>query len=542
MTDNELTPDEASALPDEPTGAEFDDDHELTGVPEPESSTRRPVSAKAAAAIGARVVGGALGIGLAAAAVLGSTFLDLPSVTATPPSERVVPVPTAQQLTCTGPLLRLSDESGADASTVFTLGQAVTRFSSSTGAVEQSRITASDAQPGESVAEPLVLSAAPDEQLPEMDVLLSGAQSQTVNVGDYEGFASAACRAVGGDSWLVGGATTTGRTTLISLTNPTEVASTVNLEIFNERGAVSAAGTTGIVVPPNGQRVLSLAGFAPGISSPVIHVTSSGGQITAELQQSIVRGLDAGGVEIIGATQPPARSVVMPGVVVTSLEAIQALRGTATQTDDVISAIRVFVPGAEATSIAVTLTPADEERDPIRFALDLSAGVVTDIPLEELETGVYSVQIDADEPIVAAARTTSAVIASGGGISATDFAWFTASPALTEATQLTVASGLDAVLNVANPGDTAVVVRLVAAGESVADDSAQDEAADGDAAEEYTVEAGATLRVPVPQGETFTLAHNGRVFVSVTQAGDGFLSAYSIDPQTPGSSPLTVFP
>lgn len=546
MSDNELTPDEAAALPVEPTGAEFDDDHELTGAPEPESSTRRPVSAKAAAAIGARVVGGVLGIGIAAAAVLGSTFVELPSSTATPPSELVVPVPTAQQLTCPGPLLRLSDESGAAASTVFTLGQAVTRFSSSTGAVEQSRISASDAQPGESVAEPLVLSAAPDAQSPDLDVLLSGAQSQSVAVGDYVGFASAACRAVGGDSWLVGGATTTGRTTLISLTNPTEVASTVDLEIFDERGVVSAAGTGGIVVPPNGQRVLSLAGFAPGISSPVVHVTSSGGQITAELQQSIVRGLDAGGVEIIGATQPPARSVFLPGMVVTNLEAIQALRGTATQTDDVIAAIRVFLPGEEPTTLSFTLTPADTERDPIRFTRDVSAGVVTDIPIEELETGAYSVQIESDEPVVAAARTTSAVIASGGGISATDFAWFTASPALTEDTQFTVASGLDAVLNVVNPGDTDVVVSLVAAGDTVADGSADasanDEAADDQAANEYTIEAGATLRVPVPNGETLTLVHSSRVFVSVTQAGDGFLSAYSIDPQTPGSSPLTVFP
>jgi len=527
MTDNEFTPDESSALPDEPTGAEFEDDNLLTKAPEPESSTRRPLSAQAAAAVGARVVVGVVGIGVAAAAVLGSTFLDLPSTTATPASELVIPVPTAQQLTCPGPLLRLSDDSGAGASTVFTLGQAVTRFSSTAGAVEQSRIVASDAQPGESVAEPLVLSVAPDAQSADSIERLSGAQSQSVDRGDYVGFAAAGCRAVGGDSWLVGGATTTGRTTLISLTNPTEVASTVDLEIFDERGAVSAAGTTGIVVPPNGQRVLSLAGFAPGISSPVVHVTSSGGQITAELQQSIVRGLDPGGVEIIAATQPPARTVVLPGMVVTSLEAIQALRGTATQTDDVMTAIRIFVPGEEPTSISATLTPDDADKDPIRFTLDVSAGVVTDIPIEELATGAYTVQIDADEPIVAAARTTSAVINSTGGIATTDFAWFTASPALTEDTQLTIASGLDAVLNVVNPSDENVVVSLSAANEME---------------EEYTIEAGATLRLSVPNGETFTLAHSDRLFVSVTQAANGFVSAYSVDPQAPGSSPLKVFP
>ncbi|MEV8253438.1 DUF5719 family protein [Rhodoglobus sp. NPDC076762] len=526
MTENENTPDEAAALPAEPTGAEFDDDHELTGAPEPESSTRRPVSAKAAAAVGARVVVGVLGIGVAAAAILGSTFLELPSSTATPPSERVVPVPTAQQLTCPGPLLRLSDESGAAASAVFTLGQASTRFSSSTGAVEQTRITASDAQPGETVAEPLILSAAPDAQAPDLDVRLSGAQSQSVAIGDYVGFAAAACRAVGGDSWLIGGATTTGRTTLVSLTNPTEVASTVTLEIFGEQGAVSAAGTAGIVVPPNGQRVLSLAGFAPGLSSPIVHVTSTGGQITAELQQSIVRGLDPGGVEIIGATQPPSRSVLLPNVVVTSLEAIQALRGTAAQTDDVIAAIRVFVPGEESSTISATLTPANTAQDPIRFSLDVSAGVVTDIPIEELATGAYTVVVESEEPIVAAARTTSAVIAPDGGISATDFAWFTASPALDSDTQFTVAPELNAVIAVANPGDQAVNVSVTSEGST----------------EEFTIDADATLRLPAPSGETFMVAHTERVYVSVTHAANGFLAAYSIAPQTPGSSPLTVFP
>ncbi|WP_341954166.1 DUF5719 family protein [Salinibacterium sp. TMP30] len=526
MTGSDPTHDEAAALPDEPSGTEFDDDSELTGAAEPTSSTRRPVSAKAAALVGARVIVGVVGIGTAAAAVLGATFVDLPSISARPPSAMVVPVPTAQQLTCPGPLLRLSDESGAEASSVFTLGEAITRFSSSSGAVEQSRITASDAETGEAVAAPLVLSAAPDAASPEGLVRLSGAQSQSVSLGDYVGFAAAGCRAVGGDSWLVGGATTTGRTTLISLTNPTEVASMVTLDIFDEQGVVSAAGTAGIVVPSNGQRVLSLAGFAPGVTSPVVHVTSTGGQITTELQQSIVRGLDPGGVEIVGPSQPPSRSVVIPGMVVTSLEAVQALRGTVTQTDDLIAALRVFVPGEKTATISVTLTPADVARDSITFTLDMSAGVVTDIPVEELDSGTYTVQIESDVPIVASARTTSAVLAAGT-VTATDFAWFASSSVLDDDTQFTVADGLNATLNVVNADDAAVDVVLTTAAGVV---------------EEFTIEPDATLRAPVANGTTYTLAHDNPVYVSVTHAQDGFIAAYAIDPQTPGSSPLKVFP
>jgi hypothetical protein len=526
MTGNDPTRDEAVALPEEPTGTEFDDDSELTGAAEETSSTRRPVSAKAAALVGARVIVGVVGIAMAVAVVVGATFVTLPSIHAQPPSAVVVPVPTAQQLTCPGPLLRLSDESGAAASSVFTLGEATTRFSSSSGAVEQSPITASDAETGEAVAAPLVLSAAPNAQSPQSLVRLSGAQSQSVSLGDYVGFASAGCRAVGGDSWLVGGATTTGRTTLIFLTNPTEVASTVTLDIFDEQGVVSAAGTAGIVVPSNGQRVLSLAGFAPGVSSPVVHVTSTGGQITAELQQSIVRGLDPGGVEIVGPAQPPSRSVVIPGIVVTSLEAVQALRGAVTQTDDLIAAVRVFVPGEKAATISATLTPADVARDPITFTLDMSAGVVTDIPVEELANGTYTVRIESDVPIVASARTTSAVL-TAGTVTATDFAWFASSPVLDDNTQFTVAAGLDATLNVVNANDAPVDVVLTSAAGVV---------------DEFTIEPGSTLRVPVSNGTTYTLGHDTPVYVSVTQAHGGFIAAYAIDPQTPGSSPLKVFP
>jgi hypothetical protein len=526
MTGTDPTHDEAAPLPEEPTGTEFDDDSQLTGAGEPVSSTRRPRSAKAAAIVGARVVVGLIGIGTAAVVILGATFVDVPSITAQPPSVVVVPVSTAQQLTCPGPLLRLSDVSGAAASSVFTLGQAITRFSSSSGSIQQSLISASDAETGEAATAPLVLSAAPDVQSPQSLVRMSGAQSQSVSVGDYVGFASASCRAVGGDSWLVGGATTTGRTTLVSLTNPTEVASTVTLDIFDEVGVVSAAGTGGIIVPPNGQRVLSLAGFAPGIASPVVHVTSTGGQITAELQQSIVRGLDPGGVDIVGPTQPPSRSVIIASMIVTDLEAVQALRGGVTQSDDLIAAVRVFVPGEKAATISATLTPADAERDPIRFSLDLSAGVVTDIPIEELETGSYTVQIESDVPIVAAARTTSALLVAGT-VTATDFAWFAASPALDDDTQFTVAAGLDATLNIVNPGELAVTVTLTSA---------------ATAAEEFTIAPGATVRVPVSNGTTYTLGHTTPVHVSVTQAQDGFIAAYAVDPQTLGSSPLRVFP
>ena len=46
------------------------------------------------------------------------------------------------------------------------------------------------------------------------------------------------------------------------------LAATVDLQLYGPSGLIAAPGTSGIIVAPQGQRVLSLAGFAPGVASP----------------------------------------------------------------------------------------------------------------------------------------------------------------------------------------------------------------------------------------------------------------------------------
>ena len=105
-----------------------------------------------------------------------------------------------------------------------------------------------------------------------------------------------------------------GRTSILTLSNPTAVTAQVSLQIFGEEGAVEAPGLLGIEVQPGAQRVLSLAGFAPGLVSPIVHVEARGGQVVAYLQQSIVRGLDASGVDLVDAAPDPATDLTFPGV------------------------------------------------------------------------------------------------------------------------------------------------------------------------------------------------------------------------------------
>src|SRR5690606_10588399 len=173
----------------------------------------------------------------------------------------------------------------------------------SSGPVESEPLSRSDAGTGGTDAAPLLVSTPPGATEGDLATLISGAQVQQAQVGEFVGLTASSCASATGDSWLPAGSTSVGRTTLITLSNPTEVPATVGLELYDSTGRVSAPGTSGIVVPPDGQRVLSLAGFVPNIPDPVVRVTSLGGQVVANLQQVTVRGLDAGGVDIVARSE-----------------------------------------------------------------------------------------------------------------------------------------------------------------------------------------------------------------------------------------------
>jgi hypothetical protein len=235
---------------------------------------------------GGRIVAGAIGVAVAAAALAAAVLIPIPRYTVSQPSQVVTPVAADQQRVCAGPLLRLGDDSGAGATVVSSIGRPSVRSAQTDGTASAAELTATENTTG---LAPEVLTLPADGTSTTARPLLAGSQSQVADSADLVGLASAECAEASSDSWLVGGASVTGRTTLITLSNPSAVVATVTLTIYSEAGAVSAAGTDGIAVPAGGQRVFSLAGFAPNAVSPVLRVQSRGGQVVANLQQSTVR-------------------------------------------------------------------------------------------------------------------------------------------------------------------------------------------------------------------------------------------------------------
>lgn len=482
---------------------------------------RQPVTIRGVAIVGARVVTGVLGIGVAVVAIAAAGLLPLPSVTAVAPSVTVIPVPTAQQLVCSGSVLRLSDDSGQGATQASALGIPRLDAVSSTGSVERSPLEQTDADSGGTSSAPIVVSTPPDPADPVEQILLSGAQEQELGDGDFVGLAASACQAPGSEAWLVGGATTVGRTTLLTLSNPSEVPATVDLEIIGESGPVAAPGTSGIVVPPNGQRVLSLAGFAPELESPVVHVTSTGGQIVAELQQSIVRGLVPGGVDIVGPSVVPATDVLIPGLVVSGADDISSTLGIGPGFEDLTTVLRVYVPGSEPANATIRVIPEDGVGTGTSFAFTFDPGVVSDVPIPELADGSYTIRVESSVALTAAAR----VSAAAGDV--TDFAWLASAPALVDVAQVTIADGPDARLHLVNPTDSTVTVQLAGVG---ADDLSAE------------ISPGAAVSLDVEPGATYVVSGFPALHAAVSLVGDGLIARYAVAPPGTTSSPILVYP
>jgi len=483
------------------------------------------------AMVGARGVLGLLGVGVAAVSVAAATWLPLPTVGTGAQSTAVIPVAATQQRICAGPILRLGDETGLEATTAVSVGTASVTSTSTEGTP---RLEDMDSTQNESnnPSQRLLLDPGPEGTAPG---ILAGSQSQFVESNEYVGFAASECRKSSSDTWLVGGSTTTGRTTLLALSNPSKVSSTVSVEIFSENGGEETSGTEGIVVPPGGQKVLSLAGFAPGIASPVVHVVSKGGQVTASLQQSIVRTLTPGGVDTFGATTRPSIFNVIPGVVISDQESVTASGGL-NGYDDTAAVLRVFIPGTESTEVTVTAIPEGDASPPTTTTLEVDEGVVTDIPLGNFAEGVWTFTIASDTPAVVAARTTAVtldgdpaeVVTNGEDpiITNTDFAWFVAAPDLSGTALVSVADGPNSVLHLVNTGPVDAVVTVDA---------------DEGAGTTVTVAAGRATALPVAAGLSYTLGGFDSLRASVSYHDVGQLSGFVVSPPERASQPVTVF-
>ena len=528
--------------PIDPTGQVFVEADDAPTTP-PETPEKRG-ALRTATVISGRVVLGCVAAVAIAILVGAAILLPLPSVRSAAVSTVVTPVPTTRQLVCPGGLLRLASASGKGATTVSAIGAPRIVSSAQPGTVLASAFATTDAGTSNGSAAPQLLST-PAIAAGTAPPLLAGAQSESINTDEFAGLATAECTAPSGSTWLAGGATSVGRTTLLLLANPTAVPAIVSVQVFGETGQITAPGMEGIAVGAGAQRVVSLAGFAPNLSSPVVHVQSSGGQIVASLEQSTVRGITPGGIDFVGASLAPSLTTVLPGIVVTGTAAMQSLQGQ-TGYDDLQTTVRFYLPSDKPATASITVLAENGTVTGKPIKADLQPGSVTDLPLDQLSDGNYTVIVTSKVPVLASVRvstaaagastptatgdtggtpTTGSAASTPAGAGDTDFAWITPASLLTSSVLVPIASGMTAAVHLENPTSSAETVTLHAI--SGADIT-------------KIVGAHKAASIPVLAGHTYQLTGFRQLYASVSGVAGARVTSYGVSPLARGEGPIRV--
>ncbi|GAA1513657.1 DUF5719 family protein [Agromyces terreus] len=480
-----------------------------------------PVERRRIIRTGVRVVV-ALAVAAVAVAVVGAAaVLPWPEHRVDPGEVVVAPEEAIQQRVCPGPLLSIGDD--ADAATElesFGSASVISASSPEDAEIEKTSLEAPENARADEHGAPVVLESQPGAVDPGM---LAGAQSQTARTDLLGGFAAASCSEATSESWLVAGSTTLGRSSLILLANPTDVAATVDVRVSGESGPVEARSALGITVAPRSQRVLSLAGLAPNVASPVVHITSTGGAIAASLEQSAIAGLAPAGIELTGPTAAPGASLVIPGIVIGGESGVHADDDHAE--GDAFPAVRLLAPGDDRVEVSIGIAEVGGG-DGDSIDVDLQPGAVSDIPLGELAAGTYTLRIEADGPVVAAARATVGSAESATDAEApADLAWFVAAQPLPETAVVAVASGPSATLQLAVGKDGSREASVTVDGRT------------------RTVEVPASGAVSVPvRGRVVELEGVEGVSAAVTYRSATALAAFAVQPPGPLDTPIRVYP
>jgi hypothetical protein len=471
-----------------------------------------------------RILAGVIGVGVAAVALAGAALLPLPAFRAAAPAKTVAPVPADQGRVCPGGLLGQGD---ANASSLTSIGSP-TLVTDATTSIADSTLTTPNVSGGGGAPRAISTQTNGSTTRP----LIAGAQSQLASAPDLAGLAAAACGEATSDSWLVAGATTLGSTSLVLLSNPTQVQATVDLTVYTEAGRTDAPGARGLVVRARSQLVVPLAGIVPNVQASVVRVQASGGSVYASLQQSSVQGLSPQGVELVGPTAAPGKQLVIAGMTVAN---IARLSGGAESGSNRLPAVRLLAPGTTAAHVTVTATSDTTAGIVSTSDITLQGGTVREVTFDRLIDGSYTVRVASDVPVVAAARTIDAAAAPGADQSATaqaeaatqDFAWFVANSPLQHKALLAVPSGSAPTLHLMNTGKTDASVTLTSA---------------NGAARQVSVPAGKGIAVPVTARTSYTMEGADGLRASVSLTADGQSTSFAVNPPGPLAQPITVYP
>ncbi len=361
--------------------------------------------------------------------------------------------------------------------------------------------------------------------------LVAGTGAWLVDAGDLRSLVAGPCLTPANELWLVGGATTLGRSALLELVNPGETTVTVGVEGWGPTGPVDLPLLESVSLAPRTSTRVLVEASAADVERLALHVRASGGRVSAALVDAALTGVTPQGVELVVPTAAPATELLFPGV---SLAEPDPEAGDHASSANVL---RLLNPGTEPAEAAVEILSADGATPvPGATALTVDAGAVFEITLAGLPAGDHAVRVTSDQPITGAVQTGRAATLQGDDAVTLDRAWTVAVPATTRAA-VVLPEIASARLVLANPGTGDAVVRLVRYGGAApleiripagSSETVETVEADGLAVmleSDLPVVAAAVLEAEAPDGTLisvvpFTVDANERQTVDVLVAGN----------------------
>lgn len=184
--------------------------------------------------------------------------------------------------------------------------------------------------------------------------------------GRDRGTAGLRCGPPDTQAWFVGGDATVGDASLLVLANTDDLPAIVDVTVWTGEGPVDPRPGLGLRVAPHGRAAIRLDTLAPGHALLAVRVAAVRGRVASALRHVRVDGLTPAGVDWVPRAQPPATTVVVPGLP----------QGPGRRV------VLVTNPGADPTVVRLELTESDRQVVPPGLdAIEVPAGttVATDV-------------------------------------------------------------------------------------------------------------------------------------------------------------------
>lgn len=383
-----------------------------------------------------------LGVAIAATAI---TLLPLGNLATgnVPPARQFEVEAKALSLICPGAAFNTGGSSGTAVGSFDRLGAATISQSSSVGI-----------SPREFGGATLLTAAGATEQ---GSSALNAGQIQNAASARLNGLLGASCQRPSAQHWLLGGDTSTGRETLLLLSNPSDVPATVDLEVYAEGGRVQASGLSGIAVSAGETQVVPLSSLIPETRAFAVRVDSRGASVGAWLQQRTVRGLLYAGADFISPLTEIGTSLSIPGILVRGAKDAAALIAINDDYSDLLPALRVFNSGDKSATFTAQIFGANDKTFGTVIRETVPAKSVKEFAINGLADGDYAAFITSDESLAAAVRLPRSDKTKKPN---TDFTWLQSAQQLFGTQQLTVPTAGISKLSLTNANSQDITVSI----------------------------------------------------------------------------------